>query len=139
MLLVRVNVPPVIDAIEAVVEGLVRLNCWYMITADDSGVATPSLYRSGIVYRREPAGREWWETAADALGVVSQRAGDCQDLAAYRAAELRIFHDDPEARVKIIRTRRGTFHAIVEHGDGSLEDPSRILVELEKRRATKGR
>lgn len=136
MLHVRINVPPVPEAIEAIAEGLVRLNEWYFGTAEVSGVETPSLYASGIRYRREPRGREWWETAADALGVVADRAGDCEDLAAYRAAELRVFEGDPDARVRIIRTPRGSFHAIVEHGDGTLEDPSRILLAMERRKVS---
>ena len=133
MLHVRVNVPPIPEAIERLCEGVVRLNCWYMETADERGVPTPRLYHPacGITYRREPAGQEWWESAADALGVVTARSGDCEDLACYRAAELRTFFDDEGAHVRIIRTRRGTFHAIVQRGDGSYEDPSRICVQLE--------
>jgi hypothetical protein len=123
----------VAEAIEAVAEGLVRLNEWFFDTASVSGVETPSLYESGIRYRREPPGEEWWENAADALGVVADRSGDCEDLSAYRAAELRVFEGDPDARVRIIRTPRGTFHAVVEHGDGTIEDPSRILLALERR------
>jgi hypothetical protein len=134
MLHVRIEVPPVPEAIEAAVEGLVRLNEWFFRTAAEAGVEAPGLYESGIVYRREEPGTEWWETAADALGVVENRAGDCEDLAAYRAAELRVFEDDPEAAVRIVRTRRGTFHAIVQHGDGTFEDPSRICVALEYQR-----
>ncbi len=139
MLHVRVNVPPVPEAIEAAVEGIVRLNCWYMEQADEHGVATPRLYHPecGIVYRREPAGQEWWESAADALGVITSRSGDCEDLAAYRAAELRTFFGDPDACVRIVRTRRGTFHAIVQRGDGTFEDPSRVLVALEYKRTGK--
>lgn len=134
MLHVRVNVPPVPEAIEALAEGLVRLNVWYMETADEHDVQTPSLYACGVVYRREPMGREWWESAADALGVITHRSGDCEDLAAYRAAELRVFEGDEGARVRIVRTKRGSFHAIVQRGDGSFEDPSRICVALEARR-----
>lgn len=139
MLHVRVNVPPVPEAIEALCEGLVRLNCWYMETADELGRATPSLYSTwragtGIRYRRERPGEEWWETAADVLGVITERAGDCEDLANYRVAELRTFFDEPDASTRIIRTRHGTFHAIVQRGDGSYEDPSRIVVALERLR-----
>lgn len=138
MLHVRVNVPPVPEAIEALCEGLVRLNCWYMEQADVAGQATPSLYGTwvhhghGVKYRREPPGREWWETAADVLGVITSMSGDCEDLANYRVAELRTFLDDPGARTRIVPTHRGTFHAVVQRGDGTFEDPSRILVALER-------
>lgn len=135
MLHPRIQVPPVPEAIEAVAEGLVRLNEWYFNTACDEGVRVPVLYRSGIVYRREAPGAEFWQSAQDVLGVIGQRSGDCEDLAAYRAAELRVFQGDVDARVKVVRTRRGTFHAIVERGDGVIEDPSRVLLFLERQRA----
>jgi hypothetical protein len=135
MLHPRISVPPVPEAIEAVAEGLVRLNEWYFEEACNAGVVVPRLYGGGFVYRREPPGREWWESVADVLGVVAQRGGDCEDLSAYRAAELRVFEGDPDARVKVVKTRRETFHAIVEHGDGTIEDPSRILLALERMRA----
>lgn len=135
MLHVRVNVPARIPALEALAEGLVRLDEWYLETALDHGIELPALYESGIVYRREPPGREWWETANDLHSIASLRSGDCEDLAAFRAAELRVFEGDEDARVKVIRTKRGTFHAIVERGDGSEEDPSRICVQLEHERA----
>lgn len=138
MLHVRISVPPVPGALEAVAEGLVLLNMWLFEQADArAGIELPPLYESGIVYRREPKGREWWESAADALGVVADRSGDCEDLAAWRVAELR-YYDDVDARVKVIRNRRGNYHAIVELPDGSLEDPSRVLVEIERaRKATR--
>jgi hypothetical protein len=133
MLHVRINVPPVPEALEALADGLVQLDEFYLRHALSRGLEMPPLYESGIVYRREPKGREWWESAADLHSLVTQRSGDCEDLAALRSAELRVFEDD-YARVKVVRTSRGTFHAIVEHEDGELEDPSRILVILERRR-----
>jgi hypothetical protein len=139
MLHVRINVPPIPSALEAVAEGLVLLNVALFEYADDRGVEAPELYGSGIVYRREPRGREWWESATDALGVTSQRSGDCEDLAAYRAAELRHFDGEEDARVKIIRNPSGSFHAVVERADGTIEDPSRIAVLLERRRKAGGK
>ncbi len=131
---VRIHVPPIPEAIEAVAEGLVRLNVALMRFADERGVQLPPLYESGITYRREPRGREWWESAEDVAALANKRSGDCEDLAAYRAAELR-YWDGEMARVVIRRTARGTFHAVVERGDGSIEDPSRILVEKEEARS----
>lgn len=130
---VRIKVPPIPEAIEALAEGLVRLNVALMRYADARGVELPPLYGSGITYRREPRGREWWETAEDVASVATKRSGDCEDLAAMRAAELR-FYEGEIARVRILRTSRGSFHAVVEREDGSLEDPSRILVDEEMAR-----
>jgi len=129
---VRIQVPPIPEAIEALAEGLVRLNVVLMAFADQRGVELPPLYESGIRYVREVKGEEWWENAIDVIGVVADRTGDCEDLASYRAAELRYF-DGELARVRVKRTRRG-FHAVVERGDGTFEDPSRIALKLEKQR-----
>lgn len=127
---VRIDVPPIPEAIEAVAEGLTRLNVALMRFADERGVELPPLYGSGMVYRREPRGREWWENAEDVASLSTKRSGDCEDLAAYRAAELR-YWDGELARVAILRTARGTFHAVVLREDGTLEDPSRILHDEE--------
>lgn len=127
---VRIDLPPVPQLIEAAAEGLVQTNVALFQMAHERGVDLPPLYESGIVYRPEPTGREWWETAHDLLDVVPDRSGDCEDLAAYRAAELRFF-DGEHATVAIVTTPRGSFHAIVQREDGSLEDPSRFLLAIE--------
>jgi hypothetical protein len=129
---VRINVPAFPSAIEAVAEGLVLLNMALMEYADERGVELPPLYETNVRYQREPRGREWWESAVDVLGVVADRSGDCEDLAAFRAAELRYYEGEDAARVRIVRTRRGSFHAVVERADGSIEDPSRVLVNKAK-------
>ncbi len=36
----------------------------------------PLLYTSGVRYKREPRGREWWQTAAE---TYQRRCGDCVD------------------------------------------------------------
>jgi len=130
---IRVNCPPIPEAIEALAEGLVGLNVVLMRMAEENGHEVPRLYESRATYRRERRGQEFWKGALDALGVAETLEGDCEDLASYRAAELRYMDDEP-ARVVILRTERGTFHAVVERGDGTIEDPSRICVELETRR-----
>lgn len=131
---VRVEVPPFPEAIEALCEGLVLLNCVLFESAAEQGVLMPSLYDTHVKYRRERPGREFWETARDVLGVANDGEGDCEDLANYMSAWYRVFGDDEDARTVILRTSRGTFHAVVQRGDGSLEDPSRILVNMERER-----
>lgn len=126
-LIVSMRVPATIGAIESVAEGLTALNYRMMHIASVGGGGFPALYDSGIVYRREPIGKEEWQSAANLLRTGE---GDCEDLAAYRAAELR-FEGEP-ATVAIVRTRRGSFHAVVRRGDGRIEDPSRILLAIER-------
>lgn len=135
---VRIECPPEPLALEALAEGIVRLNVWYMEQARARGQDFPGLYEAGVRYRRETPGTEWWESVDDVLGVDANRSGDCEDLANYRAAWLRVYNAEPNARTRVIRTPRGTFHAIVQREDGTLEDPSRIAIILERRR-TKGR
>ena len=128
-LIVTMMVPAQIDALIGACEGLASLNYQMMHHAQLGGDRFPELYRSGIVYRREPIGEEVWQNAAELL---RHGAGDCEDLAAYRAAELRM--EGEPATVSIKRTRRGSFHAVVRRADGRIEDPSKILIALEMAR-----
>lgn len=90
----------------------------------------PPLYRSGVVYAREEAKACWRPTNGgcedwlSAQMVYEQRRGDCEDLACYRAAEL--IRRGERARAVPIKTRQG-WHIVVRRGDGSTEDPSRML------------
>lgn len=129
---VRIECPPLPEAIEALAEGLVRLNVALMRHADERGIQAPYLYDTNIRYRKERPGQEWWETSDDIIGLVNKRSGDCEDLSAYHAAWLRYFNGEM-ARVVIIRNPSGSFHAVVEREDGSIDDPSRVLVEKEAR------
>jgi hypothetical protein len=126
-LLVSARVPASLGAIECIGEGFTALNYKLMTIAAAHGGGFPALYESGIVYRRERRGNERWQLATDLL---RSGAGDCEDLSFYRAAELRM-EGDP-ATVVIVPTRRGSYHAVVRHGDGAIEDPSRILLEIER-------
>jgi len=89
------------------------------------GRPLPPLYRSGVRYRLEAPGTESWDTADRCL---RRGWGDCEDLAAWRAAELRVSGGDPRAHVTIVPTSQARqWHAVVRRGDGRLEDPSRRL------------
>ena len=127
-LLVTMRVPATTGAIECAVEGLTALNYRAMHTASVGGGGFPALYSSGIVYRKEPHGVENWQNAIDLLRTMQ---GDCEDLSAYRAGELRMLGEP--AAVAIIRNPSGSYHAVVRRADGAIEDPSRILLALEAR------
>lgn len=124
-LLMEMQIPATIEAIECTVEALTALNFYIMTIAKQKGGGFPPLFESGIVYRRE-RGTERWQNAIDLLRAGE---GDCEDLAAYYAAELRM--KGIPARVAIVKTRRDTYHAVVELPDGQLVDPSRIALQLE--------
>jgi hypothetical protein len=50
------------------------------------GKPLPKLYESGVRYIREPEGQEHWE---DIHSIINNLGADCEDLAAWRVAELR--------------------------------------------------
>lgn len=107
------------EDLQAALDALTNANRRYL--ALRSG-AVPPLYAAGVRYRREtrpgpPSVRERWRTIPEVIGAGT---GDCEDLAAWRAAELE------GARAIPVRTRLG-WHIVVRHPDGALEDPSRKL------------
>src|SRR5205085_4886990 len=86
---------------------------------------TPDLYLSGTVYARE-AGTEDWAGIAEILKV---KQGDCEDLGAWRVAELRERHNEfAKPRIKY-RNVDGFwhYHIQVTRADFRIEDPSRLL------------
>lgn len=100
----------------------------------------PAIYQSGVRYARES---DLARTGRDVAGIdprsgeVEERfnhlsrvleigAGDCDDLACWRAAELRVRHGIAAQAVPY-RTRGGSYHVVVRYPDGTIEDPSIIL------------
>lgn len=90
----------------------------------------PPLYKSGIRYVREDSPRdphpnmpriERWQMA-DVL--ADTKRGDCEDLAMYRVAELRVRGE--RARIRLTHSGK-MWHVTLFRGDGSVEDPSARL------------
>lgn len=122
----------------AMLNALVRINVEQMTRAARAGHPFPPLYESGVRYEREaeregapdrlgrlPRLEEW----RDAAAVLEHGAGDCEDLAAYRVAEL--VAQGVEARIQIIKRpqrpgARGLLH-ILAAAPWGVEDPSRAL------------
>lgn len=111
-------------AMNHALEALTRINCDWL----RENPQAPDLYSSGVRYAVEPTGYELWDPTALLL---ARGAGDCDDLACARAAELRVREGDRGARAdcypSAIRNGRRTWHAIVVRGDGTIEDPSARL------------
>lgn len=80
----------------------------------------PALYSSGVSYRQEHP--DVWSTCDL---VLARGFGDCEDLAAWRAAELRQAGEN--AIADVYRTGHRRWHCIVRRENGSIEDPSRRL------------
>lgn len=107
----------VADALEA----HVRASARDLARHARAGRPLPPLYRARVRYDASDAG-ERWQVPSE---TYARRRGDCEDLAAWRAAELRL-NGEP-ARVVVYRSRPGVLHAVVRRGDGRIEDPSRRL------------
>jgi hypothetical protein len=113
------EVEPSAARLRIVLNALVRLNLLEM-----SQRKYPPLYHLGVRYQREPQipGRyEQWRTIRE---IVTAGHGDCEDLATARVAELR------RAGIRAIPwlLKNGpTWHVVVRHPDGKIEDPSKIL------------
>jgi hypothetical protein len=86
----------------------------------------PHLYESGIRYVQEPAARELF---ADIPTVLARGFGDCDDLATWRAAELRVRFRQPADVFTTLEIDSGgnpLYHVLVRSPLG-VEDPSSML------------
>lgn len=79
-----------LDPTEAYRNRALQLALWHLIHQNELYLQhhpeTPKIYKSGVKYAREPFGYESWPN----IPVILRRGvGDCEDLAAWRVAELR--------------------------------------------------
>ena len=103
-------------------EALIAANVAYLRRHPE----TSALYASGVRYLEEPPDEEDWQDIPETL---SRGTGDCEDLACWRIAELRV-RDGEHAHPFLKCSARGDrvlYHVAVRRLDGSLEDPSRKL------------
>lgn len=105
-------------ALELLLEGLTLLN-----VALIERYKLPPLYAAGVVYQRDAPGIERWSHALD---VLRRGWDDCDSLAAYRAAELRV-HEGIPAYVLVRRTGPTTLHAVVGLDGVEIDDPAKRL------------
>jgi hypothetical protein len=88
---------------------------------------TPPLYTAGVRWQKEtPTHGGHNEERFLTIPLVRMLGwGDCDDLAAWRAAELQ--RSGERARAVVYAVRPGLWHVVVRRGDGSIEDPSTRL------------
>lgn len=111
------------------VRALVDINIEYLQAHPE----TPALYHSGVIYRPQqwvdgqqtPGLDHWW----DIPSVLQHGEGSCEDLAAWRVAELRLAgHANvrPFVHSKDVSDSFTLYHVVVmtPHGE---EDPSKLL------------
>jgi hypothetical protein len=95
----------------------------------------PLLYRSGVRWVRDtcnaPGVPGACERFLSPLQVLREgKKGDCDDLGPWRAAELVTGKGGPRdkrARAVAIRSPGIGWHVVVRRGNGTIEDPSKIL------------
>lgn len=106
--------------LKALLEGLAKANLAYL-----THVPTRPLYYTGVRYRPEQNAEQWLTVPY----VLARRFGDCEDLAAWRAAELQKSGIDakPDVLARIMPDGIWRAHAIVRLPDGTIEDPSEKL------------
>lgn len=116
------EVPSSPGTYSAALEGLTGVN--EVLMRRDPSI--PPLYSTGALWEVRPGDPSElkWRYAPDVAG---EGWGDCQDLSAYRAAELRVSGVDPKAHVRVYPTGTNSYHAVVARGNGAVEDPSVIL------------
>lgn len=103
-------------------DALTAINVWTRERASIHGYPFPSVYDGALTYEQEPPGFEIWATTP---ALYARGVGDCEDIAADRAAELQLAGIPARAVIRLEhRTAEGTFwHVLVKHPDGTLEDP----------------
>lgn len=108
----------VIPALQTLFEAWTRLDCVYLLTHP----RTPNLMESGVRYVREGAPEIW----KDIPTILEDGEDDCEGLACWLAAELRVRRGVPSAVVSLERQPGGrVIHAVVtDPASGRRWDPS---------------
>jgi len=83
----------------------------------------PLFYQAGLRYAREAPGEEDFQPIPK---LYARGYGDCEDLSAARAADLRV-RFNVQAKPEVIQIRPGLWHIFVRLPDGRAEDPSAHL------------
>lgn len=107
---------PVLDG---ALEAVTRLN-ERLIKSGETPTAS-QLIDQGAKWKPEKPGDEHFDHGA----LIAQRGhGDCDDWAPLRAAELRVTGEDPDAKAIVYRSGGARWHAVVQRGNGEIDDPS---------------
>lgn len=113
--LARVDVPQV----TVLVRALTALNMLYLRAHPNA----PLMHKSGVVYRTQPGGCERFKTIPSILAAGN---ADCDQLAPWRAAELRVRYGI-KAMPEVRRMAKNLWHVYVRYPDGRVEDVSARL------------
>jgi hypothetical protein len=113
--LARVDVPQV----TVLVRALTALNMLYL----RAHPRAPLMHKSGVVYQTQPGGCERFKTVP---AILAAGNADCDQLAPWRAAELRVRYGI-RAMPEVRRMSKNLWHVYVRYPDGRVEDVSARL------------
>lgn len=90
---------------------------------------TPLIYQSGIEYKIPEQYEGGIEHFRDIGRIIDNGGGDCDNVACWRAAELREMGIDARPFITWRKRADGgtTYHVVVLYGNGTHEDPSLLL------------
>lgn len=133
-MLIEFDIPSPVDAKSLTV--LVRSLCALDLLYLQRNPRTPELYKSGVRYKTQPYGVERFLT----IPLILQAGeADCDQLAPWRAAELRFRHGI-KALPEVRKFADGVWHVYVRYPNGKAEDPSAWLgMKVPERLASMGR
>lgn len=86
----------------------------------------PTLYESGVRFRLPPQHGTGFENFCTPLETYQRGWGDCDNLVIWRVAELWDQGESARCRCEWLGD---AYHVLVRRGNGTLEDPSKILIE----------
>lgn len=120
---ITANLPDNPQLLEGMLEGLVNAAAAEIA----AGLVPPYPEDAGVKYVEEKAGAEKWKLPHE---VMSDGQGDCEDLASWECAGMRVTGEDPGARVRLIKTGPRKLHAVVMRSDGAISDVcARLMVQ----------
>src|ERR1700691_192400 len=105
------------EVVQILLNALCAMDCSYLRHHPH----TPHLYESGVRYHVEPPGLEEWQ---DVPTTLERLWGDCEDLACYRAANLRTrwrIPARPHFTWRKIGPRSTMYHILVKYPPGALD------------------
>ena len=133
-MLIEFDIPSPVDV--RVLNIFVRALCAYDVLWLQRHPETPDLYASGVRYREQPLGVERFKPIPL---ILAQGNADCDQLAPWRAAELRVRHG-VKAMPEVKQMGRALYHVFVRLPNGQAEDVSAHLgMKVPVRLAAAGR
>lgn len=119
-MLIEFNLPTVdVPHLNVLVRALCALDVIYLRAHPQ----TPLLKQSGVVYKNQPRGCERFKTVP---AVLEAGSGDCDQLAPWRAAELRVRYGI-KAMPEVRQMGPTLWHVYVRMPNGKVEDISAHL------------